>query len=459
MFTEQHATGETAGPEVRRRAPWRARMPYPLSRAALETALIVVVLLGDQFLMPHAIYGDGMRRYNELDALLGHGQISGDKYSLIGPLFSAPLWYLGQLYRGPDWWESHYNLALFALGFLAIYWILKNRVDHGLIRKFLLVLGALSMFPIPLTTYYGETFTALLVGIGLLAAVFGPALWGWIAVAIGVANTPATLLGLGFAALLRIIERRRLRYALAVVAALALIELEDLIRFHSISNTRYEPGFTFPILIGILAILFSFGKGLIFFAPGLLLPIKNWLLPGGESERKLWRTHLLWLAFLAGMILVYANWYDWSGDWFWGPRFFLFASLPASLAIAIRLRRLSASLLANLATLGALVLATWVTISSVLFDLYAVANACGTLQNYSPDCNFQPQTSALWYPLLSPHFNPGVKPIAFSLICFVVFAYLATPLVATIARQTWDVLRRAGLTSFADWRHPTADTL
>lgn len=459
MFTEQQTTTEAPSLEATLRASWRARLPRLTSRAALETALIVVVILANQFLMPHAIYGDGLRRYNELDALLGSGQISGDKYSLIGPLFSAPLWYLGKLYRGASWWEAHYNLLLFALGFIAIYWILKDRVDRGLIRKFLLVLGAISMFPIPLTTYYGETFTVLLVGVGLLAAVFGPAVWGWIAVAIGVANTPATLVGMGLAALARIVQRRRVRYALAVIGAGGLITLENVIRHHNISNTRYESGFTFPILLGVLAILFSFGKGLIFFAPGLLLPIKGRLLSDDESERKLWRTYLLWLAFLAGLIVVYASWYDWSGDWFWGPRFFLFASLPASLAIAIRLQRHSASLAANLATLGALVLAAWVTISSVLFDLYAVADACGTLQHYSPDCNYQPQTSALWYPLLSPHFNPGVKPIAFSLVCLVVFAYLAIPLIATIARQTWDALGRAGLTSIADWRRPTTDRL
>lgn len=458
MFTEQPVTTEAASPSAAPRAPRRVRMPRLISRAALETALIVVVLLGDQFSMPHAIYGDGMRRYNELDALLGQGQISGDKYSLIGPLFSAPLWYLGKLYRGAAWWEAHYNLLLFALGFAAIYWILKDRVDRGLIRKFLLILGALSMFPVPLTSYYGETFTALFVGIGLLAAVFGPALWGWIAVAIGVANTPATLLGLGFSALLRIIERRRVRYALVVVGAVALIALENLIRFHHISNTRYEAGFTFPIWLGLLAIIFSFGKGLIFFAPGLLLPIKKWLLPGAESEQKLWRTHLLWLAFLVGMILVYANWYDWSGDLFWGPRFFLFASLPASLALAVRLRRFSASPLANLATLGALTLAMWVTVSSVLFDVYAGAEAC-VRQNLTSVCDYQPQNSALWYPLLSPHLNPGPKPIVFSAICCVVFAYLAAPLIATIARQIWDALRRAGLTSLGEWLRPTIDRL
>lgn len=459
MFTQHQATTQAVDVEPGTRAVRRIGMPHLFSRAGLETALIIVVLLGDLLIMPHAVYGDGSRRFAELDALLRNGQISSDKYSIIGPLFSTPLWFLGKVYRDATWWEGHYNVFLFALGMLAIYWILKDRVDRGLIRKFLLILAAVSMFPIPLTTYYGEPFTALLVGIGLLAAVFGPALWGWIAVAIGVANTPATLVGMGLAALARIIQRRRVRYALAVAGAFALIALENLIRHHNLFNTRYEAGFTLPILIGILSILFSFGKGLIFFAPGLLLPVKSRLFARDEeSGRSLWRTHVLWLVFLAGMILIYASWYQWGGDWFWGPRFFLIASFPASLALAIHLQRPGDSLVAKLATLGALVLAAWGTISSVLFNLYAVADACGTLQHLSPDCAYQPQTSALWYPLLSPHLNPGFRPIAFSAICFAVFAYLAVPLIAIVARQTWEALSSAGLTSLAGWRSTAADT-
>ena len=38
------------------------------------------------------------------------------------------------------------------------------------------------------------------------------------------------------------------------------------------------PGFSYPLILGILSILFSFGKGLLFFTPGLVLV-------GNEAER------------------------------------------------------------------------------------------------------------------------------------------------------------------------------
>ena len=136
------------------------------------------------------------------------------------------------------------------------------------------------MFPAALATYYGETCTAILVGAGLdggaLASRRLGRVAGWAAVALGVANTPATLLALGLALLGRIWATKRLRYALAGVGALALIVGESLARRGTAVATLYIsnagektimpfsglPGFSYPFLLGLLAILFSFGKGL-----------------------------------------------------------------------------------------------------------------------------------------------------------------------------------------------------
>src|SRR5579872_717460 len=99
------------------------------SRAAFETALIVGALVAHLALLPHLVVSDGIRRFDELNDLLTNGQISGDKYSMIGPLFATPLWLLGHLYRDPIWWVARFNLIVFGLGLLAIYWVLKDRVD------------------------------------------------------------------------------------------------------------------------------------------------------------------------------------------------------------------------------------------------------------------------------------------------------------------------------------------
>jgi hypothetical protein len=423
-----------------RRPPWKQLDPARLrSRAVFETLLIIGALLAHLVLLRHGVYSDGQRRYEELNELLARGIISGDKYSLIGPLFATPLWLLGHLVRDPVWWVARFNLVFFGLGLLAIYLILKDKVDRGLIRKFLIILAVVSMFPNLLTTFYGETFTAVTIGVGVLAALFGPSLFGWVTIAVGVANTPATLVGMGLATLTRVLQTGRIKYFVAIAVAGALIVAENLVRFHGLTNSRYEAGFTYPINLGILSILFSFGKGLIFFAPALFLPVRSYLQAAGEGGLKLYRAHGMWIAFIVGMVLVYGGWWDWSGDWFWGPRFFLLASLPGSLVLAARLHRPSSSLLSNLITLVALCLSAWVGINGAVFYLQALVGPCA--QVHVAICPYLPQTSTLWFPLLQPHLVPGIKAYGYLGFSLVVFGYLAFPLLRTIAGQTSPTLR------------------
>ena len=43
-------------------------------------------------------------------------------------------------------------------------------------------------------------------------------------------------------------------------------------------------GFSYPFFLGLISILFSFGKGLIWFSPGLLLPVRRALKTAGQSS-------------------------------------------------------------------------------------------------------------------------------------------------------------------------------
>src|SRR5206468_1402629 len=115
-------------------------------------------------------------------------------------------------------------------------------------------------------------------------------------------------------------------------------------------------GYSYPVFFGVLALLFSFGKGLLFFAPGLFLPVRRSLrqLSGGDYD--LGRLYWGWVAFLVGLLLAYAPWWAWYGGLTWGPRFLLFASVPASFALAIRLRDVTASIAVRLLTLAVLAL-------------------------------------------------------------------------------------------------------
>lgn len=422
--------------------PVRVRLRRGVSpRAAFETALIVLGLLMQLTFYFHGATSDGLGRFGELSQLLDKGMLSRGKYSLIGPIFSTPLYLLGGFYHSPYWAISYYNAAVFAIGLLVLYLLLKDFVDHSFLRIFLLLLVTATMFPQSTQDFFGEPFTAICVGVGLVAVVVRRSWGGWAAIVLGAANTPASLAGLALTAAVRVLFSRRLWPVLAVVLAGTLVVLENTIRRGSPLNSGYEAGFGYPILIGLISILFSFGKGLIFFTPGLLLPVRSRLLGAAEgSGHRLYQVYLLWMAFVAGLILVYSDWWAWFGGWAWGPRFFLIAGLPASLAIALYLRQPSRSLFVNVAVLVVLALSIWVAMNGLIFGLHGLDICMRGYDYLIPLCGYNPQYSELWRAFLVP-LPFGKRDLLYCAYSLVVFGYLALPVARTIACQVRDVAR------------------
>ncbi len=437
--------------------------------AALETGLIIVGLLYIYLLLPRLIASDGQWRYTMITDLLNHHMlnvanqnINLQKYSLIGPLFAVPLFVVGQMLGHPGTWTACYNLLLFSITLLTTYIILRKRIDHSLLRKFYLLLIIASMFTAHLQKFYGEVFTALCVGFGVLVALVRfSSLAGWIAVVLGVVNTPATLLGLGLMLLKKIIERKHLRYILVLLAVVALILGESWLRRGSPFIDGYAndagsrtvmpysglSGFSYPFFLGLISILFSFGKGLIFFAPGLLLPIRKTLLKMQQTMKlNLYQIYTLWISFLIGMILTYARWWAWYGGRFWGPRFFLFASIPASFALAVRLRyHKDASIITNLLTLVIVCFSVWVGIDGALFNQSAIVLPICANNHYALEilCIYTPDFSALWYPFVV-HLPVDSAQILFMGYCLLVFVYLVAPLMVRIAQQVQELFTKYG---------------
>jgi hypothetical protein len=408
---------------------------------AVEWALIVIGLIAMQVLLPFGLFGDGERRYQQLAALLEHGDPSTDIYSLVGPLFSAPLYLVGRAFGDSGAWVAHFNSLVFDLGLLTLYLLLRQRLDPRVLRAFILILMTASLFPDAIIGYYGETFTVITVGVGLVAAVFGPSLAGWAGAVIGTVNTPGVLLGLALASLHRVLARRRWRYVLAPVAVLALVGVQNWAQRGNPLHGGYEAGFTYPVVLGLLAILFSLGKGLLFFVPGLFLPVKRDLFALRNTDAaRLYAVYGLWLALIAGLILLYSTWYDWNGNWYWGPRFFLIASLPASLVLAVRLRQRAASLGAKLLTLGVLAVSTWVGANGVLYWAQTTLWGPCVTQHQLDLCAYSPQYNVLIYPILV-HEPPHVQAVIFSGYALLVFLYLAAPLVRDIVVETTAWLR------------------
>jgi hypothetical protein len=268
-------------------------------------------------------------------------------------------------------------------------------------------------------------------------------------------NTPATMLGLVFICLAITWKERRLRYLGPMFIAAALFLAESALRRGFPLRTGYEdnrgfatilpysglPGFSFPFLFGILAIMLSFGKGLLFFAPGLLFP------PTIESvDRPTRTTWLLWIAYLSGLILVYARWWSWYGGWFWGPRFFLAASVPASFALAVRLGRSNeVGLLTNLLTLAGLALSFWVGFNGLVFGQTGL-EICHE-NNYALEhlAWYTPEFSALWRPFVARPALSDDRLLQAGLAgCFllylVCFLVMAAPLLASGWSQTRQLL-------------------
>jgi len=428
--------------------------PEARLRVAAEYGLLFLgwlVLL----LCPHQVTGDAYERFKALDALFLRGEVSPMPYSLVGPLFSWPLWLAGRFGPSPLFWCSGYNLCLFTAGLLLLNHLLRYVAPAPLRRRFLLLLVFASPFTFATQDYYGETFTAILVAVGTLAVLTRRNFWGWPCIVLGAVNTPGCVVGLFLASLYALAATRRWRWALLVPVSAGLILLESYLRRGGPFVTGYEdnrgyrtllmpysglPGFSYPLFFGLLSILFSFGKGLLFFTPGLFLPLpsdkrrqEGTGAPPGLSA--LVTVHGFWLLFTAGLVLVYARWWSWYGGWAWGPRFFLFASLPAALALAARLAAAGRqSLGKNLLTLAALALSFWVGAAGRVFrdaDL-----EIGTANDYAFEhlVWYVPEYSVLWRPFVVAR-TPALADVLVLGVYAAGFLALALPLLAVCGRQ------------------------
>ena len=409
-------------------------------------------------IVPPAPYSiDAQIRYRSLIHFVETGIPGRMQYSFLGPVLATPLWYLGRLAHAPQPWVMRYNVVLFGLMVAVIWTMLRARVDGALLRMFLLILVAESMFGVATQDFLGEMFTACLVGAGVLCAVTLSEGVGWMAVALGVANTPATVLALGLVALKRAFDRRRLRFLAIPVVALALILADSWFRGYPLATSQYFsaaergaktimpysglPGFSYPLFLGVLAILLSFGKGLFFFAPGLLLPARRLL---GTVHPPLATAFVLWLVFLAGLVLTYGRWWAWYGGFTWGPRFLLIASLPASLALAAWLRYPPRALIGLLAVFAVLLLSAWVAVNGLAWGNENL-QAC-TANGFALEhlCWYAPEFSVLWRPFVAP--KAVYTPVEIGLMAY------STVVVARLAVQLIEPTREALRPVLTRWR-------
>ena len=196
------------------------------------------------------------------------------------------------------------------------------------------------------------------------------------------------------------------------------------------SRTPVSPASATPLYLGLLSLLFSFGKGLFFFAPGLLLIPRQ----VAGSLTVLRTIHLVWLAFLLGLVLVYARWWAWHGDIFWGPRFLLFGSIPAALAVATWCGGSVRSRWTDALGLVFVLWSCWVGVNGLVFRRYEL-QACSA-DNYQLEflCWYVPEFSVLFRPFVK---TASLIPVEYGAFIYfaVVGVYLVAPRISMMVRR------------------------
>lgn len=405
----------------------------------LGVLLFFVEFLLSSIFLPFRISGDGAVRYQFMKIFVHKTHIVPMKYSMVGPFFSLPIWLIASLLKLEDTsLLLRYNFILFVLLIVILYLCFRNHFDKRFILTFFLFLAFGSMFPAHLLDNYGEVFSAVCLTLGTVGLA-SKKLWiGWGLLILAVLNTPPLLIPLIFIVLYFTWESKKFRYLTIVPICLIMMLVENYLRTNSITtgfqtyvsqDHGYKTilpysggtGFSFPFFFGVLSILFSFGKGLIFYCPGLLLIGWAWKVISDSVEQKI---IILWFLIIMGLILTYASWWAWYGGWFWGPRFFLFASVPASWIMARLVHAKKTSILIFVVLLLCITLSFWIGADGVVFSQNSM-DAC-TVKDYALEhlCWYVPEFSAIW--------RPFVVPQVFSLGLLLLFAipwlYIISPL-------------------------------
>lgn len=355
--------------------------------------------------------GDGDSRLLIVESLLRGQGLPAIKYSSVQPVLSLPIVVLAE-YLGYTPFQSarYFNLfVVIALG-LYIFWRLGQSRGRQYAIDFCLFSLAASMLHVNISFYYGEVLTALCLVAGFISLRTIPLL-AVLFIGIGVANTPV----IGVPVLVSAFAFRDKPWPIlqGLVLAGLFFCLDTYLKYGGLLSSGYLtgsekglktllpysglPGFSYPMLFGVKSILFSFGKGLLFFIPALLIALN---LDFSSNFRGLKGSASAILLFSLTLVLVYSKWWAWYGGMFWGPRFFLVLIFVASALLLATLEKpvtwLSGSVLAVL-----VVQSTWVGIASVAFKDYYKAPICEA-DGYQLEllCWYVPEFSPLWRPFV-----------------------------------------------------------
>jgi hypothetical protein len=390
---------------------------------------------------------DADHRFQSLRHWIEDGIAPTEKWPMIGTILGAPMYFLGRLYQTPEWWMYRYPAMLCGVALVVLDRLLEPHLATAPRRRFLLLLLVASMVPYQLRSLSAESFNLSLLAVGFVALLQERWVLGTFAAALGGANIPATLGGVGLALLVSSVMLRKWRVLLPVVLGVLLTLTENWLKHGAPFRTPYLedaehgyrtvlpysglPGFSYPWLFGAISLLFSFGKGIFFFAPGMFLPLRR---AAEELPVLLIRLRWVWVAHVIGLLVVYSKWWAWYGGFTWGPRFLVFASVPASLVLALKVERPSEKLLENLVVFLALALSAWVGMCATVFGLFEQGFCAENQYALEAFCWYLPEYSVLSRGIVMKYTVP-IEHWILVVVSALTFLVTATPLLPVMARQ------------------------
>ncbi|MEW5694062.1 MAG: hypothetical protein AB1765_12300, partial [Candidatus Hydrogenedentota bacterium] len=121
-------------------------------------------------------------------------------------------------------------------------------------------------------------------------------------------------------------------------------------RFYDTGIYNQDPSdkFSTPLFVGLSGMLLSPGKGIIFYAPVIILSIwglKDWIKTRGIES------FIILFFIILPVLILHSKWHSWMGGWSWGPRRLIgiltLLLLPAINALASILNKRENKLLIN----------------------------------------------------------------------------------------------------------------
>jgi hypothetical protein len=423
---------------------------------AVAGVLAMFVLLA---LMPPMRSADDRLRKEAVFVLAGgHGHVV--KYALIMPMLAVVPYRIGRAFGIGDWTVDQFVLLVWVPWSLLIGSHLARLRDV----KFgvgVVTLTTISMFSLFVTGFNAEALALMLVSYGALLALDGRRVavraLGAVLMALGAASIPVQVLALGVVGLF-MLRRRNAWFLLAAAAGVVITvadatwteghfalskyprevgEFKDLLPWGDVAN------FGYPLVFGLVGVLFSFGRGLLWFQPALFVRSVHTT----TDVVRTWRRALT--LFVVVMIPVYSKWWAWYGGFTFGPRFFLLGVVPAAVVITERLQSGGAwTRWAVGVVLG--VWNAWVAIAGSVFYMTPMANKLCRVEQfrYEPACWYFGEYSPLLAPLWE-HWDITTSEIVFMVVAPVAVVALV---VWVSPRSRWRELTDSTVRTARTWR-------